>query len=227
MTTPVLTLSGVTKRVGRPPRVLFDGLSFTVAAGETVAVRGRSGCGKTTLLNLAGGLDLAFDGSVLVDGRDVRALGDTERSAMRRTVVGMVFQAFHLVEHLTLLGNVLLPARFCSAAERAGTPARARALLTEVGLGDRADATPAGLSGGERQRVASARALLMQPRLVLADEPTGNLDRATADGVLDVLARLVLEAGSAVMVVTHDPAVAARATRRLLLADGGVTEEAA
>jgi putative ABC transport system ATP-binding protein len=223
--TAVLALEHVTKRVGTG-RTLFSDVGFTIQQGQRVAVCGRSGSGKSTLLNLAGGMDLAFDGVISVEGRSLAALSDEERSAIRRTRVGLVFQAFHLLDHLTLLSNVMLPARFCPPSEKHGLLDRARGLLDAVGLSSRAADTPSTLSGGERQRVAIARALVMQPRLLLADEPTGNLDRSTADGVLELFTRLSTQHGAAVLLVTHDPVVAATAQRTLWLRDGALQEAA-
>lgn len=225
--TAVLAFDGVTKTVGQPPRTLFGGLSFALEAGQSVALCGKSGSGKSTILNLAGGMDLAYDGAITVDGQQLRTLSDHARSTIRRTTVGLVFQAFHLLDHVNILQNVLLPARFATAAQRDGAPARARALLDQVGLGHRALERPTILSGGERQRVAIARALVMSPRLILADEPTGNLDRATADGVLALFLELVHRQHAALMLVTHDPAVAARMDRTLWLSGGGVSSEQA
>lgn len=224
---PVLELRGLTKRVGGPPRTLFDGLTLQLSAGETVAVCGRSGCGKSTLLNLCGGMDTVHDGQVCVEGRVLRDLSEDERSDLRLRTVGFVFQAFHLVDHLTLLQNVMLPARFLPRAEGLALMERARLLLETVGLGGRAQDRPSILSGGERQRVAIARALVMKPRLLLADEPTGNLDRETAAGVLDLFSRMTREEGVAVLLVTHDAAVAARADRTVWLRDGLLHAEAA
>lgn len=224
----VLEMRGLKKTVGQPPRTLLNGLTLDVNAGEVVAVRGRSGSGKSTLLNMAGGLDLAYDGEIRVDGHDLKRLTDGQRSQLRLRTVGMVFQAFHLMDHLTILQNVLLPTRFAPAGERDAQRARALELLRDVGMADRAEDRPNILSGGERQRVAIARALLMRPRLLLADEPTGNLDKATAEGVLDVFSSLVKNAGTGVLLVTHDAAVAERAHRTVFI-DGGTahTQDAA
>jgi len=226
MSTPVLDIRGLSKRVGQPPRTLLGGLSLHVDAGEMVAVRGRSGSGKSTLLNLAGGLDLAFEGDVRVDGQDVKRLSDAQRSQLRLNTVGMVFQAFHLMDHLSILENVLLPTRFAPSGVRDAQRTRAMELLGEVGLGGRARERPNILSGGERQRVAIARALLMRPRLLLADEPTGNLDRATAEHVLDVFSALVKTSGAAVLLVTHDAHVAQRAARTVFI-DADAVQDAA
>ncbi len=225
--TAVLALRDVGKTVGQPPRTLFTQLSFELEPGQSIALCGRSGSGKSTLLNLAGGMDLHYQGSITVDGQELRTLDDGARSALRRSTVGLVFQAFHLLDHVNILSNVLLPARFASAAQRAVATPRAKQLLEQVGLANRALEHPTILSGGERQRVAIARALLMSPRLILADEPTGNLDRATADGVLALFLDLVAQQHAALLLVTHDPAVAARMERTLWLKDGLLHGQAA
>jgi ABC-type lipoprotein export system ATPase subunit len=223
---PILRVTGLGKQVGSPPRELFRDLSVTVDRGELVAVCGRSGCGKSTLLNIVGGLDGAYLGRVELDGVALRDLGDDERSGLRLHQVGMVFQAYYLVDHLSLLANVLLPARFADAAARREAARRAPDLLAAVGLSHRAQETPGPLSGGERQRVAIARALVMQPALLLADEPTGNLDRATAQGVLSVFRDLAARAGSAVLLVTHDPSVASVAHRTVWLREHTLHDDA-
>lgn len=221
----VLTVRGLTKRVGLPPRTLLMNLALEVRPREMVAVCGRSGCGKSTLLNIVGGLDGSFSGEVHVDGRSLSSLTDGERSHVRLYKVGMVFQSFYLVEHLSLLNNVLLPARFANARDRDAAADRAPRLLKAVGLGSRMHDLPAPLSGGERQRVAIARALVMNPALLLADEPTGNLDRTTADGVLRVFRELTVHAGSSVLMVTHDAAVASMADRTLWLTEGALLDK--
>ena len=201
--------------------VVLDGLDFDVAAGQTVAITGTSGSGKTTLLSVLGGLDRPGAGSVNVAGHDLAALGRDELALYRGRVVGFVFQDFGLLGQLTALENVELALTFAHIARRRRR-ARARELLDAVGLAARLSHRPRALSGGEKQRVAIARALANQPQLVLADEPTGNLDTASSETVLDLLMRLPVEHGSTVIVVTHDAAVAARAHRRLHLVDGRV-----
>jgi putative ABC transport system ATP-binding protein len=218
---PVVVLRSVHKSVpeGRTRRPILQGASLSVAAGESVAVVGRSGSGKSTLLNVIAGLDLASSGTVEVLSRDITQLDEAARAKLRQQHLGFVFQAFHLLPTLTALENVMLP------LELAGRPlsasrARAEELLGRIGLLDRAAAFPAVLSGGEQQRIAAARAVAMAPALVLADEPTGNLDDEAAQAVLDLLLVLVREAGSALCVVTHAPAVAARCDRVLRLEHG-------
>lgn len=200
-------------------RVVLDGLEASFAEGETVAILGRSGSGKSTLLHLVAGIDLPDEGEVRVEGRVLNALSERERTLYRRRRVGLVFQSFHLVPTLTVLENLLLPLEL---NREAGTAPRERAmaLLAEVGLADRAGAWPDRLSGGEQQRIALARAVVHRPALVLADEPTGNLDEDTGLRVLDLLDRLVRENGATLLMVTHSDEVAARADRILRMHEG-------
>jgi len=193
------------------------GVSFVVTCGEFVAVRGPSGCGKTTLLLTAGALLRPTRGQVLVDGRDPYALGPDKRSAMRAEKIGFVFQQFHLVPYLSVLDNVLAP---CVAFPTPGADERARELLSRFNLEHRARHVPAQLSTGERQRAALARALLNRPKLILADEPTGNLDEENGKVVLTHLSEFA-SSGAAVLLVTHDQAVSAIADRTVRLQDGG------
>lgn len=202
--------------------VVLDGVDFDVTAGTTVAITGTSGSGKTTLLSVLGGLDRPGSGSVFVAGHDLAALGRDELARYRGRVVGFVFQDFGLLGQLTAQENVELALTFAHVSRRRRR-ARARELLDAVGLSARLGHRPRALSGGEKQRVAIARALANQPQLVLADEPSGNLDTASTEAVLDLLMRLPTEHGSTVIVVTHDAAVAARADRRLHLVDGRIT----
>lgn len=209
---------------GGERRSILRGIDLTLARGEFVALLGRSGSGKSTLLNLLGGLDRPDAGEILLDGERVDTLDETARTILRRRGIGFVFQAFNLVPTLTVLENVLLPLdldRRGSAADRA----RARELLDAVGLGDRCESFPDRLSGGERQRVAVARALVVEPVLVLADEPTGNLDHETGEGVLDLLEKLVPDRGATLLLVTHSKEAAARASRVLELDDGVIIDE--
>jgi putative ABC transport system ATP-binding protein len=212
---PVVRLDHVGRSYGSQP-VLRD-LSLEVAAGELVGIVGPSGSGKSTLLNVLGGLDRAFSGSVRVCGEDLGALGDADLSRFRNRRVGFVFQSFLLLDHLTAAENVMLPACFGPAD---GDPAnRAREALSRVGLADRAGDLPARLSGGQKQRVAIARALFGTPDLLLADEPTGNLDNATGQEIVDLFARLNRD-GLTLVVVTHEERVS-RAARRVLRLDDG------
>ncbi len=212
-------------RLGETTIRALDGLSIEVAAGESVAVMGPSGSGKSTLLHLLGGLDRPTEGEVWVDGMELGGCSEAERVAYRRDRVGFVFQGFHLLPTRTALENVELPLMIAEV-ERAERRERARHLLEQVGLSHRLAHRPAQLSAGERQRVAIARALANRPTLLLADEPTGNLDSYTGREVMALLDQLHREKGLTLIVVTHDPAVAAFAQRALHLLDGRLREEA-
>jgi ABC-type lipoprotein export system ATPase subunit len=203
---------------GRAARRILDGVDLDVAAGELVAVTGRSGSGKSTLLNLLGGLDWPDAGVISIGGTPLRARAERSAAGLRRSHVGFVFQAFHLVPELSGRHNVLLPARIGMGRNGVRAEARADALIERLGLGDVADHRPHELSGGEQQRFAIARALVNDPPLVLADEPTGNLDRDSGALVLELLLSLAGE--RAVVLVTHDEAAVAAADRRLRLRDG-------
>ncbi len=198
------------------------GLDLDVRRGEWLAVMGPSGCGKSTLLHLLGGLDLVDDGSVEVDGEDLARLSEARRAVLRRARVGYVFQFFNLVQDMTVAENVELPMLLVGGSHQDARDRR-RALLAEVGLGDLGRALPSQLSGGEQQRVALARALANRPGVLLADEPTGNLDTAAARQVLGLLAAQHA-AGQTIVMVTHDPRVAAAADRLLVMQDGRFTE---
>jgi putative ABC transport system ATP-binding protein len=197
---------------------VLRGVSFDVAPGEFVAITGTSGSGKSTLMNLLGLLDQPDGGSYLLNGEDVSHADDDARSELRSRHIGFVFQQFHLLERVSALGNVMLPLLYVSD-EPADGEARARKALETVGLGHRVDHRPGQLSGGEQQRVAIARALLNDPALILADEPTGNLDAENSAQILALL-RSLQAAGRTIVLVTHDPAVAASADRRLVMRDG-------
>jgi putative ABC transport system ATP-binding protein len=196
------------------------GVDVAIAAGEFVAVTGPSGSGKSSLLNILGCLDLPSSGRYLVEGRDVATLDDEASSDIRNRRIGFVFQSFHLLPRLSVLENVLLPLRF-HRQPPADAPQRARELLDRVGLGDRGGHRPGELSGGQMQRAAIARALLLRPALLLADEPTGNLDSKSAADVLALIDE-VHEGGQTVVLVTHDRDVAAHAPREIRLHDGKV-----
>ncbi len=221
----VLRACGLRKSYGRGDGLVraVDGVDLDVGAGETVAVMGPSGCGKSTLLHLLGGLERPSDGEVWLAGRRIDQLGQKGLARMRRKAVGFVFQAFHLMEELTAVENVELPALLLGRSPRAARR-RAMDLLERVGLADRASFLPAALSGGQRQRVAIARALSNEPFVVLADEPTGNLDSAATVEVLRLLDGLH-EAGQTLVIVTHDARVAATADRLISMRDGEFVDE--
>ena len=222
---PVVEVRGVGKRVASPEGELelLRDIQFSIRAGEAVAVLGASGSGKTTLLGILAGLDTPSDGTVLIEGVDLFALDEEGRAAVRREAIGFVFQSFHLLPTLTAVENVMLPLEL---AGRADARAQAEQLLARVGLERRLRHYPRQLSGGEQQRVAIARAFATRPRLLFADEPTGNLDLATGRRVIDLLFEINREQGTTLVLVTHDDTVAARCTRRLLL-DGGRLRDAA
>jgi lipoprotein-releasing system ATP-binding protein len=206
---------------GETLEVLRD-VSLAVQEGGTAAISGESGCGKSTLLGLIGGLDRPTAGSVFVGGRDITELGESDLSRYRNREVGFVFQFHFLLKDFTALENVIIPGMLGSESSRA-LRERGRQLLAEVGLDQRMDAWPLELSGGERQRVAVARALINEPRLLLADEPTGNLDERNARTVEDMLFALVRRYGRTMILVTHDFALASRADSRFLLAGGALS----
>lgn len=221
-TSAVLCLTALRKSVPGG-RVLFEGLDLEVGAGEIVAIMGESGVGKSTLLNLIAGLDQADTGWVTISGVALGSLDDDGRTRLRRDQIGFVFQAFHILPHLTLAQNVALPLILQStdAAEATG---RATQILDAIGLAGRASDRPSQLSGGELQRVALARALVHRPALVLADEPTGNLDPETAARILDLFVAQVRESGSAAILVTHSERAAAVADRSLTLTREGLVQ---
>jgi predicted ABC-type transport system involved in lysophospholipase L1 biosynthesis ATPase subunit len=219
---PAVRAADLTKSYGRPPAVVhaLQGVSFEVRRGERVALLGKSGSGKSTLLNLLGGLDRPTAGSVEVAGRDLARLSGRQLARHRLEAVGMVFQSFNLIPSRTALDNVVLPLIFAGVAP-AERRAAARAALEAVGLGPRLHHRPNQLSGGEQQRVAIARALVNRPTVLLADEPTGSLDSATAAEVLALLTDYVAAHGSTLILITHDEELAGRCTDRVLrLHDG-------
>ncbi len=222
MSETVLELRGIEKVYlrGTPGEVsVLNGLDLELRRGEVAALVAPSGAGKSTLLHIAGLLDSADAGRVTIGGRDASGLSDRERTALRRSDVGFVYQFHHLLPEFTALENVVLP-QLAAGVTRASADARARALLDEVGVGARTDHRPAALSGGEQQRVAFCRALANEPRLLLADEPTGNLDPATADQVFAVLMDLVRGTGLSALIATHNMEIAARMDRVLRLEAG-------
>jgi putative ABC transport system ATP-binding protein len=221
---PLLHLTGLAKSVPGG-RSLFHGLDLTVGAGELVAIMGESGVGKSTLLNIVAGLDRADVGTVAIDGTALSPLDEAAATRLRRERIGFVFQAFHILPYLTLRQNVALPLALASASARTAA-ARADAMLDLVGLGTRGADYAKDLSGGELQRVAIARALVHDPALILADEPTGNLDPETADRILALFAASVRQRGAGAVIVTHSLVAAAVADRILrLTADGLVPHE--
>jgi ABC-type lipoprotein export system ATPase subunit len=223
--TAVLLARGVRKEYGKGEGLVraVDGVNLEVDPGETVAVMGPSGCGKSTLLHLLGGLDRPSGGEISLAGRRLDQMGEKALARMRRTAVGFVFQAFHLVDELTAVENVELPALLAGRSPRAARR-RAADLLDQVGLAERARFLPSALSGGQRQRVAIARALSNEPLVVLADEPTGNLDSAATVEVLRLFERLH-HAGQTLLIVTHDERIAATADRLISMRDGAFVDE--
>ena len=221
----VLRAAGLRKEYGRGEGLVraVDGGDLEVDPGETVAVMGPSGCGKSTLLHLLGGLDRPSAGQLWLAGRRIDQIGEKALAQIRRHAVGFVFQAFHLMEELTAAENVELPALLAGRSPRVARR-RAVELLDQVGLADRAQFLPPALSGGQRQRVAIARALSNQPTVVLADEPTGNLDSAATLDVLRLLETLH-QTGQTLVIVTHDARIAATADRLITMRDGGFTDQ--
>jgi ABC-type lipoprotein export system ATPase subunit len=223
--TPVLAARALRKEYGREAGLVraVDGVDLAVATGETLGVMGPSGCGKSTLLHLLGGLDRPSAGEIWLSGQRIDPMGERALARLRREAFGFVFQAFHLMDELTAVENVELPALLAGISPRKAR-CRAAGLLDQVGLADRAGFLPAALSGGQRQRVAVARALANQPLVVLADEPTGNLD---SEATLDVLRLFdtLHSAGQTLVIVTHDARIAATADRLISMRDGAFVDE--
>jgi ABC-type lipoprotein export system ATPase subunit len=209
---------------GEPGPAVLDGLTWQVPAGQAVAVTGPSGSGKTTLLNILGALDTPTSGSVVLDGEDLSERSDRELAALRCRKIGFIFQLHHLLPQCTVLENVLVPTLAGSRQLRQGADRRGRELLDRVGLGEFTDKKPGQLSGGQMQRVAVVRALINQPALLLADEPTGSLDRAASDNLSDLLLELNDERGLTLIVVTHAEHLAEKMSVRYDLLDGKLTE---
>jgi putative ABC transport system ATP-binding protein len=221
---PMLEVHGVGKvmRSGDAQLTILRDISFAVPAGQFLAIVGASGSGKSTLLGLLAGLDDATSGSISLDGQEISGLSEDALARLRGQKVGFVFQSYQLLSTLTALENVLLPYDLNAAGSGME---RARSLLASVGLADRAHHYPVQLSGGEQQRVALARSFIMQPRLVMCDEPTGNLDSKNGSQVLDMLLDLNRREGTTLVVVTHDPAIAAQADRCITLRDGAIVSD--
>ena len=216
---PLLEVEQLGKQVssGNAPLTILQDIAFTVAAGEALAIVGASGSGKSTLLGLLAGLDLPSSGSVRIDGQDIFALDEDQRAQLRGDKVGFVFQSFQLLPALSALENVMLPLEL---AGRSGARADAEQMLSRVGLAQRLGHYPKHLSGGEQQRVAIARAFAARPGLLLADEPTGNLDAATGAAIIDLMFAINAEQGTTLVLVTHDEAIARRCSRVLKLKSG-------
>jgi ABC-type antimicrobial peptide transport system, ATPase component len=223
---PVLELDGLRRVYGSGATAVtaLDGVALTLEEGEFVAVMGPSGCGKSTLLNLIGGLDAADAGTVRLAGTELGSLDDDRLTELRRREIGFVFQFFNLIPVLTASENAALPLRLDG---RADAEQLAAEWLGRVGLGGRLDARPDQLSGGQQQRVAVARALATDPALLLADEPTGNLDSRSADEIAGLLRQVSLEWNRTVLMVTHDPVIASHATRLVLMRDGRILDDLA
>jgi ABC-type lipoprotein export system ATPase subunit len=223
MSEPLLRARALTKTytMGKRSLEVLRGVDLDVARGEFLALRGASGAGKSTLLHLIGGLDLPNAGEIFFDGQNLVAFSERKLTEFRNRRVGFIFQAYHLLPELTALENVCLPARMARIAS-ATVEARGRELLARVGLKDRLDHKPSELSGGEQQRVAIARALINEPELVLADEPTGNLDSKTGGEIIELLKSLRVEKNTTLIIATHDAKVAANAERVIELVDGRI-----
>jgi ABC-type lipoprotein export system ATPase subunit len=224
----VIRITDLEKRYPADDRRVLAGARVVIGAGEIASLVGRSGCGKTTLLNIVGGLDTKYSGNVEIDGRDLRELDDVELAHYRRRRVGVVFQAYHLLDHLSCAENVAISALFGRSGSTSTPRARRRRadeVLELVGLAGVGDLRPHRLSGGERQRVAIARALFNRPALLLLDEPTGNLDATTGGEILELLGALHGAGGLTVLAATHDPTIVAAGSRRLVMTDGLIVDD--
>jgi len=221
---PILKVAGLRKvhQTKSHDLTVLKDVDLCLEEGETLAIVGPSGSGKTTLLGLCAGLDDASGGSVELDGQAIESLDQDARAALRNRLVGFVFQSFQLIPTLTAIENVLVPLELRGES---GREAEAERLLTEVGLGDRLDHYPLQLSGGEQQRVALARAFIHRPKILFADEPTGNLDSGTSEPIVEMLFRLNREAGTSLVLVTHDPALASKARRVVTMSGGTIVAE--
>ena len=223
----MITVHNLRKSIRNGTRTvdILKGINFTIPPGQFAAIMGSSGSGKSTLLGLLAGLDTPSAGDVHLNGTAISYLAEDRLAQVRGKTIGFVFQSYQLIPTLTALENVLLPYELNSSGSQADGLARARQLLTSVGLGDRMDHYPVQLSGGEQQRVALARAFVLRPPIVLADEPTGNLDTANGAAVLELLLNLNKQEGTTLVLVTHDPVLATYADRRIVLRDGLVLSD--
>ncbi len=222
----MLTMQNLSKiyRTDEVETVALNNVNIDIERGEFVAIMGRSGSGKSTLLNMLGCLDRPDAGEYRLDDQDVAGMPDDELSAVRNRYMGFIFQSFHLLPRMTALENVVLPRRYAPEGIRPEDYVRASDLLVQVDLGERRGHKPNELSGGQRQRVAIARALINEPRVILADEPTGNLDSRTSDAIMELLRRLNAE-GQTIVMVTHEPDIAEFAARQIVMQDGRVLED--
>jgi putative ABC transport system ATP-binding protein len=218
---PIVQIDGLTKiyTEGNKTRAVLDRVDLEIQTGEFFVILGKSGSGKSTLLNMMSGIDAADGGQICIDGTDITALDERQQTLFRRDHIGIIFQFFNLIPTLTVLENITLPGEL-KGAQRRLIEQRGRELLARVGLADRADAFPDKLSGGEQQRVAIARALVQEPALVLADEPTGNLDEETGQNVLQLLLQLTRDAGRTLIMATHNPEIVPLADRVCRIHDG-------
>lgn len=225
MADPVIRVIDLCKiyKMGEVEVAALCGVSFTIERGEVVAIMGPSGSGKSTLMNLLGCLDRPTSGEYYLDNEKVSDLKDDELSVIRNKKVGFVFQSFNLLNRTTALGNVELPMRYAGVTK--GRKERARQALEKVGLGDRIDHRPTELSGGQQQRVAVARALINDPAILMADEPTGNLDSKSGKEIMELILSLNREQGTTIILVTHDPSIGAQAQRVLRIRDGALESE--
>lgn len=223
--TPVISLQGITKSFGSDDLVfkVLHGISFTIYKGDFVAIIGPSGSGKSTLLNIVGLLDVATDGQYFLDGKDVTKLTEDEQAYVRNREIGFVFQSFNLLKRSTVLDNVILPAVYAGIDQKVREE-RAKDLLTQVGLGEHIYKLPNQLSGGQQQRVAIARALMNKPSIILADEPTGNLDTQSGKDVMGIIKDLNAQ-GNTIVMITHDQNIAKQAKRTIAIQDGVVNEK--